>query len=183
MGDRAVSSRAATRYVTQGIPGCEPRARDGAYVVGALPGEGIGPEVVDAALVVLDAVLSSRGVPFEIRRATGFGAGPRPRSWLTEEDAEFCHSIFAADGALLCGPMGGRSVYDLRARFDLYCKLVPLRPSAALADVAIVRPERLAGVDVLIVRENLGGLYAGEFGRREAGRVAYQSFFYHADQV
>jgi len=183
MIDRAACSRTATRYVTQGMLGWQPRARTGPYVVGVLPGEGIGPEVIDAALAVLEAVLRAKGIPFEIRRAAGIGAGARQRSWLTEESVEFCHSIFAADGALLCGPMSGRSVYDLRARFDLYCKLVPLRPSPALADVAIIRPERLTGVDVLIVRENLGGLYAGEFGRREAGRVAYQSFFYHADQV
>jgi 3-isopropylmalate dehydrogenase len=52
-----------------------------------------------------------------------------------------------------------------------------------LADVAIVRPERLTDVDMLIVRENLGGVYAGEFGRREGGRIAYQTFAYHADQV
>jgi 3-isopropylmalate dehydrogenase len=183
MIDRDASSSAATPNLTQCIPGWKPRASGAPYVVGVLPGEGIGPEVVDAALLVLDAVTRARGIAFEIRRATEFGVGGRHRSWLAEEGVEFCRSIFAAEGALLCGPMGGRSVYDLRERFDLYCKLVPLRPSPALADVAIVRPERLEEVDVLIVRENLGGLYAGEFGRREAGRIAYQSFEYHADQI
>jgi 3-isopropylmalate dehydrogenase len=174
---------AEPRSLTQCIPGWKPRTGGAPYIVGMLPGEGVGPEVIDAALVVLDSVTRARGIPFDIRRATEFGVGGRHRSWLAEEGVEFCRSIFAAEGALLCGPMGGRSVYDLRERFDLYCKLVPLRPSAALADVAIIRPERLSEVDVLIVRENLGGLYAGEFGRREAGKIAYQSFEYHADQV
>ncbi len=169
--------------LTQCVPGWERRASHSPCVVGVLPGEGVGPEVVDAALTVLDAVTGPSGRRFEIHRAGEIGPRGRERSWLTEEGVEFCRSIFAAGGALLCGAMGGRSVYDLRARFDLYCKLVPLRPSPALADVAIVRPERLTHVDVLIVRENLGGLYAGEFGRREGGRVAYQHFSYRADQV
>jgi 3-isopropylmalate dehydrogenase len=181
--ERAAPTSTATRYLTQCIPGWPPRAGAAPYVVGVLPGEGIGPEVVDAALAVLDAVVRARRLRFDIRRATEPEGGVRLRRWLREEGVEFCREIFAADGALLCGPLGGRSVYDLRARFDLYCKLVPLRPTAVLADAAIVRPERLTDVDVLIVRENLGGVYAGEFGRREGGRVAYQTFSYHADQV
>src|SRR6185369_1319541 len=46
-----------------------------------------------------------------------------------------------------------------------------------------VRPERVKDVDLLVVRENVGGLYQGEFGRREAGRVAYQHFSYDVTQV
>lgn len=173
----------STARLTQCVPGWERRAHPSPCIVGALTGEGIGPEVVDAALVVLDAVTGASGQRFQIQRAGEIGVRGGERSWLTEKGVEFCRSVFAAGGALLCGPMGGRSVYDLRARFDLYCKLVPVRPSPALSDVAIVRPERLTGVDLLIVRENLGGLYSGEFGRREGGRVAYQHFSYSADQV
>ena len=183
MVDRVTSSRTATRYLTQSIPGWPSRSGDDGFVVGVLPGEGIGPEVVDAALLVLEAVTQARRLPFDIRRAAGPAGSGRQRSWLKGEGVAFCDEIFSAGGALFCGPLGGRSVYDLRARFDLYCKLVPLRPNPVLADVAIVRPERLTDVDVLIVRENLGGVYAGEFGRRDGGRIAYQTFAYHADQV
>ena len=182
MADRIAFLRTATRYLTQSMPGWQPRSAHDPCIIGVLPGEGIGPEVVEAALLVLDAVTQASQLPVTVQRAAA-PAGGRQRSWLKGEGVEFCERIFAAGGTLFCGPLGGRSVYELRARFDLYCKLVPLRPTAALADAAIVRPERLMDVDVLIVRENLGGVYAGEFGRRDGGRIAYQTFAYHVDQV
>jgi hypothetical protein len=102
---------------------------------------------------------------------------------LPEDVARFCESIFTAGGAMFCGPVGGRFVYELRTRFDLYCKLVPLRPSPGLSDAMIVGRERLADVDVLIVRENVGGLYGGAFGRRDGGRVAFQDCAYSVAEV
>ena len=176
MFDRTLIS-VSSKSLTQCLPGWQPRTERGPRVLGVVPGEGIGPEVVDAALIVLDAVTRRSGLRLEVRRDGESGGR------LIEECVEFCRAIFTAGGAVLCGPMGGRFVYDLRAAFDLYCKIVPLRPSPALADVSIVRPERLAGVDVVIVRENVGGLYFGESGRREGGRVAYQHVCYSADQV
>jgi hypothetical protein len=77
---------------------------------------------------------------------------------------DFCASVFAAGGAIFCGPGGGRFVYDLRAHFALYCKLTPVRHLAAIDDASILRPERLDGVDLIVVRENAGGFY---FGRSE----------------
>ena len=176
MFDRTLVS-VSTKSLTQCLPGWPPRAERGPRVLGVVLGEGIGPEVVEAALIVLDAATRRAGLRFDVRR------GRESDGRHIEECVEFCRSIFTAGGAVLCGPMGGRFVYDLRAAFDLYCKLVPLRPSPALADVSIVRPERLTGVDVVIVRENVGGLYFGESGRREGGRVAYQHVLYSADQV
>jgi 3-isopropylmalate dehydrogenase len=171
---RTVPSTSNTS-LAQCLPGWQPRSERSVNVVGVVPGEGIGPEVVDAAVSVLDAVTRRSGLRLDVRRgASGHDI---------EECVDFCRSIFAAGGAVLCGPMGGRFVYDLRAAFDLYCKLVPLRPLPALADVSIVRRERLTGVDVVIVRENVGGLYFGESGRRLGGRVAYQYVSYSADQV
>jgi 3-isopropylmalate dehydrogenase len=154
---------------------------DAPHVLGVLVGEGIGAEVVAAALVVLDAVANSSGLRLELRRGGEIAAGPARR--LTAEATEFCESVFAAGGTLLCGPAGGRSVYDLRQRFDLYCKITPIRPSPALADAAVVSPDRLTGVDMLIVRENVGGLYFGDYGRRDGGRVAYQHVSYDAEQI
>jgi 3-isopropylmalate dehydrogenase len=175
-------SSASGERLTDCVPGWEThRSERPSCVIGALPGEGIGPEVVGAALRVLEAVARAAGVHFDVREDRG--ARRRTGHALSEEVAGFCASVFEAGGAVLCGPVGGRFVYELRGRFDLYCKLVPLRPSPALADASIVRPERLGGVDLLIVRENVGGVYFGEFGRRDDGRVAYQHFSYSADQV
>jgi len=171
-----------TPRLTQCLPGWEARVDNPPRVLGVVHGEGIGPEVVDAALAVFDAVTQRNGWRIDVHREEENGAHGA-RADLTAARLAFCQSIFAAQGVVLCGPIGGRFVYDLRARFDLYCKLVPLRPSVALADATIVRPERLQGVDVLIVRENVGGLYLGEYGRRDEGRIAYQHLSYRADQV
>lgn len=146
--------------------------------VAAVPGEGVGPEVVGGALAVLEAATRSTGVSVEVSRG-----GDTSSRKLNADIASLCESTFAAGGAVLCGPVGGRFVYDLRGHFDLYAKFVPIRPSPALADVSIVRPERAEGVDLVIVRENVGGVYFGEYGRRAGGRVAYQNFHYDADRV
>jgi 3-isopropylmalate dehydrogenase len=170
-------SAPSTEHLTACVPGWERRSKASRRVVGVLAGEGIGPEVVEASLLALEAVTQRRGLDIEIRRGDPLGSG------FSDDVAAFCRSIFDAGGALLCGPAGGRFVYDLRQRFDLFCKLVPIRPLPVLAGAAIVRPERLAGVDMLIVRENVGGLYFGEYGSRDGGRTAYQHLAYTAAQV
>ncbi len=102
-------------------------------------------------------------------------------SALPSEVADFCAEVFENGGAVLSGPGGSRFVYDLRARFDLYCKLTPIAPMAALRDIGVVRPGLLNEVDFVIVRENTGGLYFGD-SHRETG-MARQTFAYHAEEV
>jgi 3-isopropylmalate dehydrogenase len=82
-------------------------------------------------------------------------------NWVTEEVETFCREIHGEGGAVLCGPGGGRFVYELRRRLHLFCKLVPLRPTTALRNIGPLRPEALNDVDILVVRENMGGLYQG----------------------
>jgi 3-isopropylmalate dehydrogenase len=105
--------------------------------------------------------------------------------WLPEDTADFCADIFRAGGAILNGPGGGRYVYDLRRRFDLFCKFVPVLPAPELASAAKVSPQVLKDVDMLIVRDNTGGIYQGSWGDRatDKGRVAEHSFSYSEMEV
>lgn len=157
-------------------------------VVGILAGEGIGPEVVAVALNVLNALMAATGKHFEIRMGGLIGkeAMQLCGTSLPAETVKFCESIFAEGGALFCGAGGSRFVYNLRAHFDLFCKFTPLKPLAALRDTGALRPEQLDGVDIVAVRENVGGLYFGH-GQREqdkAGRlIASQCFSYRQDQI
>jgi len=152
-------------------------------VIGVLHGEGIGPEVVAGALHVLEAVGDACALKYELRISEPVhrtsDASPALGGPTEELFAELVH-----EGApLVCGPVGGRFVYEVRARFDLYCKFVPVRPLSVLADASIIRAERVQDVDVLIVRDNVGGLYQGAYGRRDGGRIAFQEAVYDTEQV
>jgi 3-isopropylmalate dehydrogenase len=145
------------------------------YVLGVLPGEGIGPEVIASALRVLQAVEPEARFDLRMAMATAAGSGGEG---LTPDEEDFFAGTFAAGGAVLCGPRGGRFVYELRRRFDLYLKLSPLRVSPALSALSPLRQAVVAGADVLIVRDNAGGVYQGEWGETRHGgeRIATHSF-------
>lgn len=157
----------------------------GSVHVGVLPGEGSGPEVVEAALDALGAACEATGV--RLRPTRGPEASESADDdGLREAEAEFCRDVFAAGGAVLAGAHGGRWVYELRRRFDLFCKLSPLVPPPELGQVGAVAPSGLDGVDLIVVREQSGGVYQGRWGEletRDQGRVAEHSFSYGQRQV
>jgi 3-isopropylmalate dehydrogenase len=117
--------------------------------------------------------------PFGEPAAASSGKG------LPESVAESCAEVFQHGGAILNGPCGGRYVYELRRRFDLFCKFVPVQPSPELARAGKLVPEVLRGVDILIVRDNSGGVYQGQWSERATpqGRVAEHSFSYSEPEV
>jgi 3-isopropylmalate dehydrogenase len=151
-------------------------------LIGVLEGTGIGSEIVGSALQVLAAVGEVTGFDFEVRRGTLIGEDALTHfgRWLSEEVVDFCSEVFRLGGAVLSGPGGGRYVYDLRRRFDLFSKFVPIRPTPELAGAARIIPRYLCGVDILLIRDNIGGVYQGEGSERITGRgkVAEHSFSY-----
>jgi 3-isopropylmalate dehydrogenase len=177
------------RRLTEALSAAAPFREEGQPgVIGVFPGEGIGPEIVAVALDILDEMGKAGDRRFEIRMGGQIGTEAKLLcgNGLPDEAVEFCESVFADGGALFCGAGGARFVYDLRARFDLFCKFTPLKPCAALRDAGVLRPERLDGVDIVAVRENVGGLYFGQWqrGTDERGRAtATQQFGYRDDQV
>ena len=157
-------------------------------VIGVLPGEGIGPEVVAVALDLLQTLgdISGRRCEVRLGGAIGNDALREQGSALPDGIADFCREIFAAGGPLLCGPGGARFVYLLRERFDLFCKFTPLQTFAALEGVGPLRAAASAGVDVVVVRENVGGLYFGEGGldtTPDGAARAYHRFDYRQATV
>ena len=126
------------------------------YVIGVLPSEGIGPEIIGVTLDILEHLSNVSAKRFDISIGGKIGLPARIESGnaLSREVIEFCQSVFSRRGAILCGPGGGRFVYDLRARFDLFCKFTPIRPTSALDDIGAIRPGNLTDVDMVAVREN-----------------------------
>jgi 3-isopropylmalate dehydrogenase len=185
---RHLAPAASGPALSDAIPGWQALRRPEVPTLGVLAGEGVGEEVMGAALEVLEAVADGAGRRFDVRRggAIGLTAKAVAGQELTPDVVSFCDEVFRAGGALLCGPGGGRFVYDLREKFHLFCKLVPLRPLPMLRGAGPLRPEAVSGADILVVRENVGGVYLGEAGeRREGARLgeAHHRFRYDALQV
>jgi 3-isopropylmalate dehydrogenase len=157
-------------------------------VLGVLTGEGIGPEIIRVTLDLMEILTrsSSRRIEIQFGGDIGLPAQAKGGQSLSDDVVKFCDEIFSRQGAILCGPGGGRFVYDLRARFDLYCKFTPLKPMSALSDAGVLRPEHLEGVDIVAVRENIAGLYFGEWGHScddHGGMTAFHHIRYRQDQV
>lgn len=169
------------------IPGREEPAAGGRRLIGVLPGEGIGPEVTTAALRVLAAVEHVSGTEFDVMEGGPIGhrAIAETGSPLPPETIDFCAEIFSRSGAVLAGPGGGRFVYELRRRFDLFCKINPVRNWLERRSGGSATSP-LPAADLIILRENVGGVYQGrwrEDSDAPVGRLAEHSFSYDERQV
>jgi len=142
------------------------------YTIAVLPGDGIGPEVTAEALRVLRAVAELHGFSLDAREFAVGAAGvaeagdslpPATAVGVTQADAVLLGavghpSLSAAEGRRR--PEAG--LLALRQLLGAYANLRPVTVHPALRHASPLRPERLEGVDLLIVRELLGGLYYGE---------------------
>jgi 3-isopropylmalate dehydrogenase len=152
-----------------------------------LPGDGIGPEIVGAARRLLEALGEFE---FEQRLMGGCSIDAHGTA-LTEEVLDACR---AADAVLL-GAVGGpkwdttdpdaprpeQGLLGLRKGMGLYANLRPVRPSPALVDASPLKEERIAGTDLLVVRELTGGIYFGDSGRD--GDSAHDTCEYSAAEI
>ncbi len=152
-----------------------------------LPGDGIGPEIVGAARRLLEALGE-----FEFTEHLMGGCSIDAHGTaLTDAVLDACR---AADAVLL-GAVGGpkwdttdpdaprpeQGLLGLRKGMGLYANLRPVRPSPALVGASPLREERIAGTDLLVVRELTGGIYFGDSGRD--GDSAHDTCEYSATEV
>ncbi len=142
-----------------------------------LPGDGIGPEVVSEAVRVLGVVAQNYGHTIEYtERLIGGCSIDRFGVALTDETLADCR----ASDAVLLGAVGGprwddpnarerpeKGLLALRKGLEVFANLRPVRVHPALVDSSPLKPEKLLGVDILVVRELTGGLYFGQPKLRE----------------
>ncbi len=142
------------------------------FSIAVLPGDGIGPEVTAEALRVLTAVADLFGFRLDLAEyPIGAAAVSELGEALPERTRE---GVLDADAVLLgavghpglANATGARSpeaaLLRLRALLGVYANLRPVAVHPALRELSPLRPERLDGVDLMIVRELTGGLYYGE---------------------
>lgn len=140
--------------------------------IAVLPGDGVGPEVTAATQRVLEAIGRRHGHAFKFSRHLIGGCSIDAHGTaLTEATLTACRN---ADAVLL-GAVGGprwddptasvrpeQGLLGLRKGLGLFANLRPVKPHPRLVDASPLKPERLKGVDVMVVRELTGGLYFGK---------------------
>jgi 3-isopropylmalate dehydrogenase len=159
-----------------------------------LPGDGVGPEVVGAAVDVLRVVSNRFGIIVETKEyAIGGRALEARLPALPPATLEAC---LASDAVLLGAvgdprfdhlPRGERvetGLLALRRALGVYANLRPARAWPSLEAVVPFKADRIAGADLLIVRELLGGLYFGEPREISAdGREAVNTLRYSTPEI
>lgn len=167
------------------------------YKVALLPGDGVGPEIVAEAERVLDALRRGHGLDIETETAEIGGAAidatgsPLPEATL---------ALGQQADAVLLGAVGGPRWEDeprerrpesgllgLRSQLGLFANLRPALLYPELADASSLKPEIVAGLDFLIVRELTGGIYFGEPRGIDTGsdghRRGYNTMVYNEHEI
>ena len=156
-----------------------------------LGGDGIGPEVAAGARAVLEAA-SSRfdlGIEFDDALiggaaidATGLALPPATLELCRQADAVFLGAVGGPKGS---DPKAAErpelGLLALRAELGVFANLRPVTPLPAIRDASPIKPERLEGVDLMVVRELTGGMYFGE--KVESDTAARDVCDYTRDEV
>lgn len=145
------------------------------YKIAVLPGDGIGEEVIEQALKVLDYVANKSNVKFHYQHALiGGAAWDKYGRHFPDETKKLCED----SQAILFGSVGGsvkeqhldkwkncekESILGLRKTFNFYANFRPVRVFPALLEISPLKPQILKeGIDILFVRELVGDIYFGE---------------------
>lgn len=140
--------------------------------IAVLPGDGIGPEVVNEAVKIIECLKSDFGLDVELEHGSvGGGAYDETGHPLPENTL----SLIKAADAVLLGAVGGdkwdglprehrpeTALLSMRAALSLFSNLRPAVLFDQLADASTLKTEVVSGLDIMIVRELTGGIYFGK---------------------
>ncbi|MGD0341300.1 MAG: 3-isopropylmalate dehydrogenase [Bacteroidales bacterium] len=165
------------------------------FKIAVLPGDGIGPEIIEQALKVVEAVGKKFNHSFSFTKGlVGAIAIDKTGTPLPAETLDLCKS----SDAILFGAIGDpkydndpsakvrpeQGLLAMRKELGLYANVRPVSTFPSLLDKSPLKKEVVTGVDIVIVRELTGGIYFGKpQGRSEDGLMAYDSSVYSKFEI
>lgn len=164
------------------------------YNIAVLKGDGIGPEVIDQAIKVIDKIAEKFKHEITYQEAlTGAAAIDAVGIPYPEETHQICEN---AD-AVLFGAIGDpkydnnpsakvrpeQGLLEMRKRLGLFANLRPTFTFPSLIDKSPLKLERIEGTDFICLRELTGGIYFGERGRKDNGETAFDTCVYTRAEI
>ncbi len=161
--------------------------------IALVKGDGIGPDIIDEAVKVLDKVAKKFNHSVEYKEAIAGGAAiDKFNNPLPDETLEICKSC----DSVLLGAVGGpkwdnvaseirpeKALLGLRSGLNLFCNLRPAVMYPQLKDACPLKDEIVGdGLDIMVVRELTGGIYFGERGR-DTDNSAYDTLSYKKEEI
>lgn len=163
--------------------------------IAVLPGDGIGPEIIEQALKSLNAIGQKFGHQFEYTHGL-IGAAAIDKTG--EPYPEETHTLCTNSDAILFGAIGDpkydndpaakirpeQGLLKMRSALGLYANIRPVKSYDALLDASPLKNERIRGVDFVVVRELISGIYFGKpRGRNEERTSAYDTCTYTKEEI
>lgn len=158
-----------------------------------LPGDGIGPEVMNSAVAVLDTIASRFGHKWSFDEQLIGGAAidatgnPLPDATIKAGEQADAILLAAVGGPKWSDPSAPvrpeQGLLKIRGHFELFANLRPVKTYPALFSHAPLRAELLQGVDMMFVRELNGGLYFGDRKEQGDGTDSFDTMYYSVPEV
>ncbi|MFO7923935.1 MAG: 3-isopropylmalate dehydrogenase [Bacteroidales bacterium] len=163
--------------------------------IALLAGDGIGPEITDQAVKVVNSVCRKMGHDVKYTRAP---VGAAAIDLTGEPYPEATHSVCMESDAVLFGAIGDprfdndpkarvrpeKGLLEMRKKLGLYANIRPVMTFPSLLHKSPLRKELVEGVDFVVIRELTGGIYFGRpQGRSEDGTTAYDTCVYHRFEI
>ncbi len=164
------------------------------FKIGVLPGDGIGPEIVEQAIKVLDAIGKKFNHTFEYTYAP---VGATAIDETGDPYPEATHEVCMNSDAVLFGAIGDprfdndpnakvrpeQGLLAMRKKLGLYANIRPVTTFASLIDKSPLRKDIVEGSDLVVVRELTGGIYFGDKGRSEDLTKAFDTCTYTTEEI
>ena len=162
--------------------------------IAVLPGDGIGPEVTNESIKVLNCIVKKFNHEIEMNEGlVGAIAIDHNNNPYPDET----HKLCLESDAILFGAIGDpkydndpkakirpeQGLLEMRKKLGLYANLRPTIVFDSLLDMSPIKEERIAGTDILFVRELTGGIYFGERGRKNNDNYAFDTCQYSRDEI